>query len=112
MNRVSETVLQISSYTFSELPSYADDPRIATRGRPGASAVALGRRIMESANPQLKRHNSVSQLSKLLSCTHVSLELRLSIGALWIRGKGRVSAKDRACKQASKQNIDCMLCKT
>ena len=47
-----------------ENPAFADDPRIATRGRPGASAVALGRRIMESANPQLKRHNSVSQLSK------------------------------------------------
>lgn len=50
----------------------ADDPRVATRGRPGASAVALGRRIMESANPNLKRHSSLTA-GKTLSSAPVKL---------------------------------------
>ena len=42
----------------SEALCVAGDPRTATRGRPGASAVALGRRIIANANAEMQRYGS------------------------------------------------------
>ena len=62
--------------------SNADDPQAATRGVRGASAVALGRRIMQGAGakPEMKRHGSVGHMGQL--STRGSLLLLLSIQSL------------------------------